>query len=74
MSMFDSLVVPCICGEPVQFKSKAGDCRMEEYTLDDVPDRIAADCIGESERCGQCNATITIRGKVLLIKEVMQPQ
>jgi len=74
MSMFDSLVVKCSCGAPVQFQSKASSCTLEEYTLDDVPDLIAASCIGESRRCSQCNATVTLRGRVILMKEVAQPR
>jgi hypothetical protein len=65
MGMFDSLRVPCPCGEEVEFQSKAGDCRCRDYNLYDCPPKIAADLIGESERC-KCGRSVTIEGRVML--------
>lgn len=70
MGMFDRVWVRCDCGNRVEFQSKAGDCCLRDYTLDDVPARIAADLIGNSERCQKCGATITISGAVTLMREV----
>jgi hypothetical protein len=67
MGMFDSLFVPCRdCGEPVEFQSKAGDCRLAEYTIADVPDNVAASLIGEWAYC-KCGTGVQIHGRVILI-------
>jgi hypothetical protein len=66
--MFDSVLVRCrTCGEQVEFQSKAGECGLAEYSLDDCPPEIAADILGDSESCRKCGGTVTIRGKVIAI-------
>jgi len=61
MGMFDTLNVGCTCGSTVRFQSKAGPCDLNDYTLDDVPDPIAADCIGQSakKKTRQCGGFIS---------------
>lgn len=57
MGMFDSLYVPCPeCGCKVEFQSKAGQCSLDHYTLDDCPLVVLADVatqpIGVCSGCG----------------------
>lgn len=69
MGMFDSLYVPCACGEEVEFQSKAGDCALERYTLSNCPPRIAGDLIGQSQTCRCGKSEIILRGAVVLVPE-----
>jgi hypothetical protein len=42
--MFDSVIVQCPeCGVNVVYQSKAGDCRLNRYTIFDAPIRVLAD-------------------------------
>lgn len=69
MGMFDSLYVECRkCGEQVEFQSKAGDCYLHSYTLDNCPASVAGDIIGQSMIC-KCGNGVTIRGAVVLLAE-----
>jgi hypothetical protein len=68
VGMFDSLYVECRCGKRVEFQSKAGDCVLRDYTLEDVPHAVAGDLIGERQKC-ECGNTITLRGSVTLVPE-----
>ena len=53
MGMFDSVMVPCPkCGERAEFQSKAGDCHLEIFTIDDAPDVV--------ETCAKCRTRFTI--------------
>lgn len=60
MGMFDSVNVFCpACGAEVEFQSKAGECCLLEYSLDNMPASVAADLNGESCVC-DCGKTITL--------------
>lgn len=62
MGCFDSVEVPCgKCGADVEFQSKAGECYLETYTLDDAPKAILGDLDGKSEICPVCTAEVTVR-------------
>ena len=67
MGMFDSLFVSCRnCGQEVEFQSKAGDCSLASYRLDNVPPGIAGDLAGETEICQRCSSGITLRVQMLV--------
>lgn len=69
MGMFDSLYVECRkCHEEIEFQSKAGDCSLHSYKLDNCPPGVAGDIIGQSQSC-QCGNVVTIRGAVMLFAE-----
>lgn len=68
MGMYDSVYVECKCGKQVEFQSKAGDCTLASYQVDDCPLAIAGDLIGQSKLC-ECGAKIIMRGAVYLIPE-----
>lgn len=70
MGMFDSVYVDCVCGARVEFQSKAGECNLDHYTINNVPPGIACDLIGKSEKCSECGATIALRGAIVLVREV----
>lgn len=42
--MYDSVMVPCPkCGTRVEAQSKAGDCSLATYELDNAPPKVLAD-------------------------------
>ena len=62
MGCFDSLIVPCPgCGDSVEFQSKAGDCSLARYTVQDVPLKIAQDLDGEVRHCHDCARPVRVR-------------
>ena len=73
MGMFDSVIIPCaVCGAPLEFQSKAGDCSLRSFTLDNVPSEIAADLNGQWERC-KCGAQTTIASHVWISSSCASP-
>lgn len=68
MGMFDSLMVPCPkCGAMVEFQSKAGECILAEYTIEDCPIVILADLMGEKEKCA-CGQGVELAETIVWIK------
>ena len=62
MGMFDRVWVSCPkCGAQVEFQSKAGECILKDYTLNDVPPEIREDIVGEMEFCENCEEVVTIQ-------------
>jgi hypothetical protein len=69
MGMFDSLYVTCRkCGKDVEFQSKAGECYLNRYTLENVPPAVAGDLIEQVQTCS-CGNSICLRGSVTLMAE-----
>ncbi len=66
MGMFDRVWAKCQCGTNVEFQTKAGECSLHDYSIDNAPDKIKADIIGEAESCSNCGKILTIAGTVLL--------
>ena len=61
MGVFDKVWVTCPeCGEGIEFQSKAGDCMMDNYTLDNVPKKILSSIKGEAEACERCHTVVKI--------------
>ena len=64
MGMFDSLIVQCPeCGKDIDFQSKAGDCVLEVYGLDNCPASILGDLANESETC-ECGRVVTMKVQI----------
>jgi endogenous inhibitor of DNA gyrase (YacG/DUF329 family) len=62
MGMYDSVMVNCPkCGTLVELQSKAGKCKMEKYSVYEVPPEIAIDIDGHSESCNNCGTHVVIR-------------
>jgi hypothetical protein len=60
MGLYDSLYVNCPdCERKIEFQSKAGDCGLSRYFLEDVPAPILADLNGETMEC-ECGTTVEI--------------
>jgi hypothetical protein len=60
MGMYDSVVAHCpCCGKVLEFQSKAGDCLLRGFHLDEVPRQIAFDLDGSVTRCS-CGQYIRI--------------
>jgi len=57
MGLFDSVFAFCPqCGHRLEFQSKAGECRMDSFSLHDVPPVIAGELNGALETC-KCGIT-----------------
>lgn len=61
MGCFDTVLVNCPgCGKSNEIQSKAGDCILQTFLLDDAPDVIKSDLNGEEIECQQCGAVYRI--------------
>jgi len=61
MGVYDSVVFRCpFCGIELDFQSKAGECALEVYTLDQVPYAIAKDIESMGIWC-VCGKTVGLR-------------
>lgn len=71
MGMFDTVNVKCnICGNILEFQSKAGECALNIYDIYSVPPTIAGDLIGETQLCMKCFSTTTIDGSIKLYPRI----
>lgn len=60
MGLYDSVFVNCPkCGAQVEFQTKAGECRLKQYTHISVPSGIAEYLNGSKERC-ECGARVQL--------------
>ena len=73
MGMFDTVVIDCPkCSTgKIEFQSKAGECVLAEYSIDEVPPDIAGDVIGTQSSCGECDSPFIMRGAVMLTLEAV---
>jgi len=61
MGMFDSVIVYCPnCGQANEFQSKAGECLLNEYSLNNAPPEILLDLKDEKQICPKCKKLIGI--------------
>ena len=61
MGMFDSIYVQCPhCGASVEFQSKAWNCDLDIYTLDDAPLAILIDVMNAPRHCFYCDQWIAL--------------
>jgi NMD protein affecting ribosome stability and mRNA decay len=62
VGMFDTVSVACPrCGEPSDFQSKSGACRLETYKLEDAPDEVLLDVNRHAPNtCLKCGARFHI--------------
>lgn len=57
MGMFDSVYVPCPrCGTQCEFQTKAGECFMDNYTLDTAPPHLLFDIMNMPRWCAGCKS------------------
>jgi endogenous inhibitor of DNA gyrase (YacG/DUF329 family) len=55
MGMFDSVIVRCPkCGTEVEFQSKAGECRLNNYAPESAPPAVLVDTVGQTATCPTC--------------------
>lgn len=72
MGIFDSVYARCPrCNEPVEFQSKAGDCRLAGYSPESVPMAIALDLDDEWTNCPKCNHSVTLHMPMRIDKVCM---
>jgi hypothetical protein len=58
MGMFDSVRTSCPkCNSPLEYQSKAGECLLNDYHLDNVPLNIAVSIDGDIEYCVECDSS-----------------
>lgn len=61
MGLYDGVRIKCpVCGETVEFQSKAGDCDMTIYSLEDAPDSILFDIMNDPLYHMACKHWITL--------------
>lgn len=55
MGMFDSLYADCpTCGEKIEFQSKADECDLASFTIDNALRLVLLDVLNDPERCRKC--------------------
>jgi hypothetical protein len=74
MGMFDSIYVRCPeCGVEHEFQSKAGDCYLHRYSLDDAPPQVLGDLHGDTRQC-KCGAMLKILVQTLASVAVVREE
>jgi phage FluMu protein Com len=65
VGMYDTVLVPCpTCEELAEFQSKSGDCKLEEFTLDEAPDVVLLDVNRHAPtRCQKCKTIFCVEIK-----------
>ena len=72
MGMYDTLIVKCPeCGSQVGFQSKAGDCNLYNYSVNDVPAEIAIDLKNDVSRCENCGYSCRLNVQVIKVVTVI---
>jgi hypothetical protein len=62
MGMYDSVYIPCPkCGVKAELQSKAGNCLLVKYELDNAPPAILGDLSDTQYVCHVCGANISIK-------------
>lgn len=57
MGMFDSLYMDCPnCGhkKSLEFQSKSGECLLNEYTVENIPNEVLAGLHSYGSKCRNC--------------------
>jgi hypothetical protein len=70
MGMFDSFLHRCPkCGEDIDWQSKAGPCKLENYRLDTnpPPPKVAGDLDGQCATCSKCGHTMKIACQYMIM-------
>ena len=68
MGMYDSLWVECPrCNTQIEFQSKAGDCDLRDYNIQNVPPEIALDCKYDEELCPDCEEYIKLNVQSIVV-------
>jgi len=61
MSCFDTVFLPCPrCGHLDEGQSKSGDCCQDDYSLEEAPERVLSDLIGDVIHCLECGSYFKI--------------
>ena len=61
MGCFDTVFVKCpLCGFTIEFQSKAGCCKLERYSMREVPIEVALDLAETSKQCHNCESIVTL--------------
>lgn len=61
MGMFDRVYVDCPhCGKAVAFQSKAGDCVLDNFTIETAPVEILLDVMNAPEHCCSCGGWVVL--------------
>ena len=70
MGCFDVVKFQCQCTGWVTWQSKAGKCRLDEFTVDEAPAAILIDLANWTESCGRCGKPyridLEIRPRIVL--------
>jgi hypothetical protein len=65
VGMYDTVMVPCPqCGALSEFQSKSGNCKLDEYTLDEAPDVVLLDVNRHAPHtCAKCGVRFGVEIK-----------
>lgn len=77
MGMFDSVIVNCpYCNKKTELQSKAGDCNLEAFALNDMPLIIGAHLAsgGGYRECNHCEKEIRVvaNGRPIFTAETIE--
>jgi len=63
MGMFDEVYAKCPACEPgtMEIQSKAGECTLARYPINEVPAEIAVDIDGQYMTCRDCGHCVRVR-------------
>ena len=72
MGMFDEVMVKCpSCEEITLFQSKAGECALRTYSLDNVPIEILGDMASRDHYCNHCGKRLAVTFKYQIVPIVV---
>lgn len=61
MGMFDSVYVPCPhCQAPVEHQSKAWNCDMDRFSIENAPAEILFDIMNDPTHCEKCDGWMVL--------------
>jgi len=65
MGMFDTVRIKCPkCGEHIEEQSKAGDCMLNTYDLENAPPALIQDVSGIEYECYSCKAKLIVLSEI----------
>jgi hypothetical protein len=67
MSCFDSVIYDCPCGGEVEWQSKADECSMRRFRINEAPPPIAGSIDGEWAQCDKCGKSYTARVQCMVM-------
>jgi len=65
MGMFDTIRIKCPkCGNYIEEQSKAGDCLLNTYDLEEAPVALIQDVSGIEYECNSCKCKLIVLSEI----------